>query len=414
MVLLCRWAVKKGWALALILVVLFLGTPGTLSGADLTIVVDQPTFTPVVVRVPGLPGAPELTPLLREDLEAHLVFRVLTEPPLPGTHLQEYLVTGKVLSSGPLFKLYLELQDLFSEKILLRKVFSGSPSAAPYMVHRFVDLAVKEMAGFPGVASTWVAFVRRTPSGDELCLKDFSGKRVRVLLKAPIILSPRFSPEGRRLAFVAYRQGHPEIRILDLATGKIRTVAAFPGLNASPVWSPDGRHLVATLSKDGNPDLYLLDLSGRILRRLTFGQGVNTGGSFSPDGRYLAFVSDRTGSPQIYLYDFETGGTRRLTYEGRYNVAPRWSPRGDRLVFAGQRQGRFLLFTVDPEGGRPLAISGEGSYEAPAVAPNGYFVLARGKGPEGEGLYLFLINGAARRLYLPGPILEATWGPWPQ
>ena len=376
--------------------------------------VNQPTFTPVVVRVPGLEGAPELTYLLREDLKAHLVFRVLTEPPLSGTHLQEYLITGRILSPGPRFRLYLELRDLFSEKILLRKVFSGAPSSAPYMVHRFVDLAVKEMAGFPGVVSSWVAFVRRTPSGDELCLKDFTGKKVRVLYRAPILLSPRFSPDGRHLAFVSYAQGHPEIRVLDLVSGKLHTVAAFPGLNASPVWHPDGKHLVATLSKNGNPDLYLLDLSGRILRRLTYGEGVNTGGSFSPDGRYLAFVSDRTGSPQIYLYDFETGGTRRLTYTGRYNVAPRWSPLGDRIIFAGERKGRFILFTMDPEGGSPMAISGKGSYEAPAVAPNGYFVLARGRGPEGEGLYLFLINGAARRLYLPGPVLEAAWAPWPQ
>lgn len=406
-------AVKAG------LMVLLLSWFGpALLAREITIVVDQPAFTPIPVRVPEIKGpeplSAELTGILRKDLDLHLIFNILKEPPLEGLSSREYFVFGKIESLSPVLRLYLELTDLFEKRALLRKRFRGPQAAGRFMIHRFVDQAVKAMAGFPGMSYSQVAFVRRTPRGDELCLMHFDHYGLRVLHRAPIILAPRFSPDGRRLAFVSYEGGRPKVRLLDLTTGKTAILAAYPGLNASPVWHPDGKHLVVTLSKDGSPDLYLLDLSGKIVKRLTRGAGVNTGGSFSPDGHYLAFVSDRTGSPQIYIYDFITGGTRRLTFSGRYNVSPAWSPRGDRLVFAGWRRGRFILFTVDPEGGTPLAISGEGSFEGPVVGPNGMYVLARGQGPEGEGLYLFLINGAARKLYFrAGHLVAVDWGPLP-
>ena len=409
-----RFPTVKVW-----LLFFFLGWLGAEAPArEIAIVVDRPAFTPIPVRVPEMKGpggsATELTRVLRNDLELHLIFQVLREPPLEGLPAREYLISGKVESLSPVLQLYLELADLFERRSLLRKRFRGPAAAGRFMVHRFVDQAVRTMAGFPGVSYSQVAFVRRTSRGDELCLMHFDHHGLRVLHRAPIILSPRFSPDGRRLAFVSYREGRPKILVQDLATGKTTVLAAYPGLNASPVWHPDGKHLVATLSKDGSPDLYLLDLSGRIVKRLTQGAGVNTGGSFSPDGRYLAFVSDRTGSPQIYIYDFVTGGTRRLTFTGRYNVSPVWSPRGDRLVFAGWRKGRFILFTVDPEEGAPVAISGEGSFEGPTVAPNGFYLLARGRGPEGEGLYLFLLNGAVRKLYFrSGALVAVDWGPLP-
>jgi len=385
-----------------------------LKAEEITVVIDKPTFSPIPVRFSGIKGPREvshrLVTVLEQDLKLHLVFDVLREPPVRGAHLKEYFISGEILSLSPAFKVSLKLEDLFNEEILLYKAFQGPIEAGRYMIHRFVDQAVEKMAGFPGVAYSRVAFVRRTPQGDELCVMDYDHYGLRVVYKAPIILTPRLSPSGRLLAFVSYERGRPEVMVLELSSGRIRRVSAYPGLNSSPVWHPDEKRLVVTLSKDGAPDLYLIDLKGRILRRLTYGQGVNTGGSFSPDGKYLAFVSDRTGSPQIYIYDFLTGGTRRLTFSGKYNVSPSWSPKGDRIVYAGNVKGRFVLFTLDPEGGLPVAISEEGSYEAPVFGPNGTFILASGRGPEGQGLYLFLANGAVHRLYLPGDnISSASW-----
>jgi len=389
-----------------------------LRAEEIRVVINKPTFTPIPVRLTGLKGPPaishRLSAVLEKDLKLHLVFNILKEPPLKGAHLKEYLLSGEVLSVAPVLKITLKLEDLFTGKPLLYKAFEGPEEAGRYMIHRFVDQAVKEMAGFLGVAYSRLAFVRRTPRGDELCVMDYDHYGFKVVYRAPIILTPRLSPSGKLLAFVSYERGRPEVRVLNLTSGSIRTISAYPGLNSSPVWHPDEKHLVVTLSKDGSPDLYLIDLNGKILKRLTYGEGVNTGGSFSPDGKYLAFVSNRSGSPQIYIYDFLTGGTRRLTFSGKYNVSPSWSPKGDRIVYTGNLEGRFVLFTIDPEGGSPVAISDQGSYEAPVFGPNGAYILASGRGPEGEGLYLFLVNGAVHKLYLAGSqIHSASWAKIP-
>lgn len=389
-----------------------------LKAEEITVVVDRPTFSFIPVRVSKIEGPPGLSShllrLLEQDLNLHLVFNLLREPSLDRLNAREYLISGRILSLFPVFEVALKLEDLIRGEVLIYKAFQGPREADRYMIHRFVDQAVEKMAGFKGVAYSRLAFVRRTPNGDELLVMDYDHFHMQVVYKAPIILTPRLSPSGRFLAFVSYERGRPEVMVLELASARVRRVSAYPGLNSSPVWHPDEKRLVVTLSKDGSPDLYLIDLKGRILKRLTYGEGINTGGSFSPDGKYLAFVSDRSGSPQIYIYDFLTGGTRRLTFSGRYNVSPSWSPTGDRIVYAGNVKGRFVLFTLDPEGGPPVAITEEGSYEGPVFGPNGAFILAYGKGPEGRGLYLFLANGAVHKLYLPGDnIRSASWARLP-
>ncbi len=373
---------------------------------------------PEVIKIPvavpefqgPLPLAHQLVLVARHDLELQLIFNVLgqgiTSP--EGEAFQalgvQYLVKGRVFQAGRYVRTEFFLYDLTNQgKLLLARAYRGPQSAARYMVHRFQDLVVQAITGVPGVAYSRVAYVKRQGQGDRLLVMDFDGFHQTVVAQREgLILYPRFSPDGRYLAFVSYRKGGPEIDLLDLTTGKRRVLCHFPGLNAYPVWHPSGKRLVVTLSKDGNPDLYLIDLKGHILRRLTHGEGVNTGGSFSPDGEELAFVSDRGGSPQIYILNMLTGAIRRLTFKGSYNTSPCWSPTGDRIVYAGMVQGHFALFTISPEGGDPVQITSDGDFEAPVFSPNGRLILCQGRSSKGQGLYLMLANGAAQMLYQPG------------
>ncbi len=373
---------------------------------------------PEVIKIPvavpefegPLPLAHQLAIIARHDLDLQLIFKVLGQ----GFSFEEgetfqalgvqYLVKGRISQAGRYVRTEFFLYDLTAGgKLLLARAYRGPQSAARYMVHRFQDLVVQAITGVPGVAYSRIAYVQRGPKGDRLVVEDFDGyQRTVVAAREGLILYPRFSPDGRYLAFVSYRRGRPEIDLLDLSTGRRRVLCHFPGLNAYPVWHPSGKRLVVTLSKDGNPDLYLIDLKGHVLRRLTHGEGVNTGGSFSPDGEELAFVSDRGGSPQIYILNMLTGAIRRLTFSGSYNTSPCWSPKGDRIVYAGMVHGRFALFTISPDGGNPVQITTEGDFEAPVFAPNGRLILCQGRTAQGQGLYLLLANGAARMLYQTG------------
>ena len=405
--------------ISFLVVAFFLITVNGLKAQEIKLEVAGAELVKIPVAVPDFEGpwpiSKELTRVARHDLQLQMIFKVLGE----GLSIQEsrlfsslgvnYLLLGSVVSSGKYLRLTFRLEDVVKGKTLLSRGYQGPLSSGRYMVHRFLDLAVKEMVGIPGVAMSRVAYVKRQRrEGDELIVQDFDGyRRARVVKGEGLILYPRLSPDGRYLAFVSYRHRRPEIHLLDLTTGQRKVLARYPGLNSSPVWHPSGNKLVVTLSKDGSLDLYLLDLSGRILKRLTHGVGVNTGGSFSPDGKELAFVSDRAGSPQIYILNLETGGIRRLTFQGHYNAWPNWSPVGDRIVYAGLVKGEFHLFTIDPQGGEPVEITPQGSFEAPCFAPNGRLILAQGR----DGLYLFFVNGASREKYQEGPFLFPTWAP---
>ncbi len=388
---------------------------GLAAAQELKLEISGAELIKIPVAVPEfegpLPLAARLSAVARRDLEWHLVFNVLGEGLKPKeTKLfsslgVDWLLTGKISSSGKRLTVAFYLYDMVENKVVLSRGFRGPVDSARYMVHRFVDLAVKEMLGAPGVSFSRVAYVARQGWHDVLYVQDFDGARRVAVAEGDLILQPRLSPDGRFIAFVYYSQRRPQIHLIDLRTGKRKILAKYPGLNASPVWHPRGNKLVVTLSKDGNPDLYLIDLSGHLLRRLTFGEGVNTGGSFSPDGQELAFVSDRGGTPQIYILNLVTRGVRRLTFSGHYNVSPCWSPTGDRIVYASQRGGVFYLYTIDPRGGTPTLVTETGGFEAPFFSPNGRLILAQGK----DGLWLFLANGASAKLYLPGRKLFPSW-----
>ncbi|WP_083817641.1 DPP IV N-terminal domain-containing protein [Thermodesulfatator indicus] len=405
---------KKLYSLTLIIIWLFWGCSYLYAQEKLEIV--SPELIKIPVAVPEfdgpLPLSREMAAMARHDLELHLLFNVLGEGLKPeATKIfaslgVDWLVKGKINLSGNHLQAAFYLIDMVKGKTVLARGFRGPKASARYMVHRFVDQAIKEMLDVPGVAMSRVVFVERKGLKDTLYVQDFDGHNPVPLLSGELILSPKLSPDGRQVAFVYYENHRSSIQVIDLATGKRRIICQYPGLNASPAWHPDGKKLVVTLSKDGTIDLYLIDLNGKILKRLTHGEGINTGASFSPDGKYLAFVSDRTGPPQIYIMDLATRGVRRLTFEGSYNTSPDWSPTGDRIVYASLKGGVFSLFTIDPEGGEPVQITdGAKSFEAPCFAPNGRLILAQGK----DGLYLFLVNGAAKKEYRLGKLLFPSW-----
>ena len=140
------------------------------------------------------------------------------------------------------------------------------------------------------------------------------------------MLSPRWSPDGTRIAYVSFESKKPVVYVQNLATGSRAAVANFRGSNSSPAWSPDGRTLAVTLTKDGGSQLYLMNADGSNPQRVMSSPGIDTEAMFMPDGKSLLFTSDRGGSPQIYRLTLGSGAVERLTFDGSYNVSPRPFP----------------------------------------------------------------------------------------
>jgi TolB protein len=276
------------------------------------------------------------------------------------------------------------LLDVGARSQLLAREESDAPAEAVHLAHRLADAVVRALTGRPSIALTRIAATWSRAGGvKRVAIMDYDGRNLRAVSpEGTLALYPAWFPDGTRVAYVTYRQGRPEIVAQNLSTGQVRSLAFFPGLNASPAISPDGQQMLLVLSRDGNPEVYRMAVDGSELKRLTFTPAVETSPAWSPDGTQIALVSDQGGGPQIHLLGANGGRMRRVSYVGNYATSPDWSPRGDRIVFTALIEGTFQLVLLDPATGNQEQLTFDAEHkENPSFAPDGrHIVFSLGRG----------------------------------
>lgn len=142
-------------------------------------------------------------------------------------------------------------------------------------------------------------------------------------------LSPTFSPDGQRIAFVSTRPGLPQIYVMAADGTDQQLFAPFDygvtGSSNAPEWSPDGQSVAFHRDVAGTLQVFVLDVRTRTVRQLT-SVGRNEDPTWAPDSRHLAFVSDRSGYRQLWIIDLDTGRIRPLLQQSGARL-PAWSPR---------------------------------------------------------------------------------------
>lgn len=327
----------------------------------------------------------------------------------------EALVIGRVVPRNDgRVEVRFRLMDTAREAQLMGYSYTVSTAQLRSIAHKIADLVYEKLTGEPGVFSTRIAYVARNPNRFELQVADADGYNSQFILahREPII-SPAWSPEGGRIAYVSFEQRKPIVFLHDLARGSRIVLANYEGSNSAPAWTPDGERLAVVLSKDGVAQIYSTAADGGDVRRLTFSNAIDTEPSFSADGRWLLFTSDRGGSPQIYRMPAAGGNAERVTFEGSYNVTPRFSPDGKSFVYIQRSQGRYSLATMDLAT-RQMQVLTDGELDAsPTFAPNGRLVLyasiVRGRGIlaaiSSDGRIKQKITASAQ------DVREPAWGP---
>ena len=141
-------------------------------------------------------------------------------------------------------------------------------------------------------------------------------------------MNPTFSPDGRKIAFVSGRLGHPEVYMTDADGTNVELLTQFnvgeQAYRTSPEWSPDGRTIAYHAQISGIFQLYTIGLRERLPRQLT-SDASNEDPWWAPDSRHIVFTSTRSGVPQLWVMDVESGRVRQLTRSGGSRLGS-WSP----------------------------------------------------------------------------------------
>ncbi len=338
---------------------------------------------------PGQP-VPALSQIAGDDLERSGRFRRvgLEGAPQPVAPAQvdysvwrgkgaDALVIGRVAAlPGGRFEVRFYLLDVIKRTQLAGYSYNISAGQWRATAHQIADIIHERLTGTPGAFSSRIAYVQKQGKRYELKVADADGQNPRTIVRSgESVISPRFSPDGKRLAYVSFEDRKPVVYVQSLQDGSRRKVAAFKGSNSAPAWAPDGRRLAVVLTRDAASQIYLINADGSGLARLTRGGHLDTEPVFSPDSKTLYFTSDRGGSAQIYQMAVSGGEPRRVSYSGSYNVSPAISPDGKSLAYISRDEGRFRVVLHDLASGQIRALTDTTRDESPSFAPNGQAVL---------------------------------------
>ena len=331
----------------------------------------------------------------------------------------DYLVIGKIVKLKNSLDISYEIYDVHKKRKLRSSKVFGIPNQIRQLAHYTSDGIYESITGIKGIAATRLLYVNeikdsKSISAYKLMLADSDGANEKTLLSSsePII-SPSWSPDGKKVAYVSFETGIAKVFIQEIASGNREAVLSKETQISSPSWSPDGKYLSLTLYQDGTAEIYILRLRDKTLTRMTNQFAIDTESSWSPKGNKILFTSGRSGSPQIYELDLRklNPKAKRISFEGTYNAKASYLPKEEGIIFVHRSDDGLFHIALKYKRENFIRILTEAKMdESPSVAPNGNMVIYGIKEKDLSMLAGFSLSGAKFKLPASsGEVREPAW-----
>ncbi len=295
-----------------------------------------------------------------------------------------FMLTGKVIEAHGQIKVEFRLYDVLNKKQLIAQMVEGNHAKWRRLAHAVADLIYTRVTNEAGFFNTHIVYSEPHGQGKksttQLVMMDYDGHNPRTLTSSKhLVLTPRFSPNGRSLAYLKIHNNKAEVFVMDLITKNARKLGNFDGMSFAPRFSPDGQFIVMSLAQQGRSAIYTMNVKDRNLKRLTDHISIDTSPCYAPDSTQIVFTSDRAGKEHIYIMNTQGEDVRRISYgEGKYSQ-PVWSPRGDLIAFTKQLRTpegpRFYIGVMGPDGSGERMIADGWLVEDPCWSANGRYLI---------------------------------------
>ena len=324
----------------------------------------------------------------------------------------DYLVIGKIVKDGISISVVYNIFDINKGKKIRTSTVYGIPNKNRQLGHYVSDGIYEEITGMKGISSTKILYVTENKNFN-LMVADADGSNEQILLKSndPII-SPAWSPDSKKVAYVSFETGMAKVYIQDIATGERELAIENSSQISSPSWSPDGKFLSLTMYQDGNAEIYILNLKNRNLTRLTNHFSIDTESSWSPKGSKIMFTSGRSGSPQLYEIDLRrfNAKPKRITFDGNYNAKGSYLPNNEGFIFVHRENKNFQIAIKYFNENFIRPLTNAQLDESPSISPNGNVIVYAIKDDGMSMLAGVTLSGAKFRLPAKmGFVREPAW-----
>lgn len=334
------------------------------------------------------------------------------------------LIQGSV-EENPDGKLKVEfrLWDVLIGSQLHGQSYTTSKDNWRRIAHIISDSIYERLTGEKGYFDTRIVYISEsgpaTRRVKRLAIMDQDGENHKFLTSgASMALTPKFSPNLQKVAYLSFSGSAPKVYIMDVETGKQELLGNFPGMTFAPVFSPDSSKILLSFATNGNTEIYEMDLVRKTSRQLTKHPAIDTAPSYSPDGEKIVFESDRGGRQQLYVMDADGSNVERISYGTGSYAKPVWSPRGDYISFTKIAGGQFYIGVMHPDGSGERLLASGYLVEGQTWAPNGrvlmYFKQGRGTSRKNAPVKLYTIDVSGyneRMVVTPAEASDPAWSP---